>query len=432
MLPIFKEYIQFLKDKANNDNKLDVLSEGFYWLDNSIIKAFDQQGKIHKILRVNINNDLSIAVTTYKAKLPVVIESWNETSIRLKDRLGKLERNSIELFKQYGLNTDRKIIDTNSTGKDSMVKTYLAKKAGLEFDTYFNVTTMDVAESNLMAKKNGYKFIYPNNSLRGFYNWSKDNNLIPSRLNRACCSYFKENPTIDNFDANKKLLFLFGTRNSESNNRSTYGDVWVNNKWGKNRDWMGILPIREWTDLDIWLYILREGIEINKKYKMGYNRCGCAIVCPNYGKSTWVLDKYWYPKLYEKWQKRLEQDFKDNFKWIIMNCTLKEYLQEAWNGGTFRKEPTPEVVQEFADFKGIDYDVAKKYFVRTCVNRCKNKRGDIAVIKDKDVLAMNLKMFGRNTNQTMCKNCLMEYFDWTKEDWYEKIEDFKRSGCELF
>ena len=55
-------------------------------------------------------------------------------------------------------------------------------------------------------------------------------------------------------------------RNDESNARSGYQDVWINDKWGK-RDWQGILPIRHWTDLDIWLYTLREGIDINTKYK---------------------------------------------------------------------------------------------------------------------------------------------------------------------
>lgn len=431
MLPIFKEYIQFLNDKTGNADELMVLSEGCYWVDNQIVKVFDKEGNLHKILKINIKNDLSITVKPYNTIVPDYIESWQETIIRLNSRLDELEENSIKLLQKYGLNTDRTIIDTNSTGKDSMVKTYLAQKTGLTFDTYFNCTTMDVADSNIMAKNNEYKFIHPKGKHRSFYQWSKNENIIPSRLNRACCTYFKESPTIDNFDDNAKLLFLFGMRNDESNHRASYGDVWVNDKWGK-RDWIGILPIREWTDLDIWLYILREDIEINLKYKKGYDRVGCGIVCPNYTKSTWVIDKYWYPKLYERWQGKLEQDFKANFKWIIMNCTLKEYVQEAWNGGTFRKEPIPEVIQEFADYKGITYDVAEKYFLRTCSNGCLNKRGNIASIKDKDVLAMNMKIFGRNIDKFMCKKCLLKYFEWTKDDWTNKVDEFKRSGCDLF
>ena len=423
---IWKEYIQFLHD---NGAKIP-LEEGYCWLDNQIIKAYDIEGKLHNLYRIKIQKDLSITYKKYPEE-NFQIESWEDTTIRNKDRLDKLEQESILLLQQYGF-SDRKIIDTNSTGKDSMVKTYLARKAGLTFNTFFNATTMDVADSNRMAKKNQYKFIYPNKKLRGFYNWSKENNLIPSRLNRACCLYFKENPTIENFDANEKLLFLFGMRNSESNNRSTYGDTWINDKWGKKRDWLGILPIRQWTDEDIWLYTLREEIEINPKYKKGYDRVGCGIVCPNYSKSTWALDKYWYPKLYERWQERLEQDFLSNYKWIVMNCTLQEYLQEAWTGGTFRPEPTPEVIKEFANYKGIDTEAAQKYFLRQCTNGCKNKRGNTRKIKELDVLAMNLKMFGRSIDKFMCKKCLLKYFNWTEEDFQKQVQEFKSSGCKLF
>lgn len=429
MNPIFYEYIQFLKDKTDNADELHFLKEGYYWLDHQIIKAFDSQGEIHNILKINVHDDLTITLKSYKYK-PFEPESWNETCIRFSNRLDEIESKSIQLLKKYN-NTERTIIDTNSTGKDSMVKTYLAKKAGLVFQTYFNVTTCDVADSNKMAKRLNYKFLMPDEHHRSFYRWQKKENMMPSRLNRACCLYFKENPTINNFDDKAKLLFLFGMRNDESAKRSEYTDEWKNDKWG-SRDWIGILSIREWTDLDIWLYIFREDIEINTKYKKGYSRVGCGIVCPNYNKSTWVLDKYWYPKMYERWQNRLRDDFINNTKWISVHCTLKEYLQGAWTGGLFRPEPSKEVIQEFADYKGIDYEVAEKYFEKYCVNGCKSVRAKPLKIKNKDVLAMNLKLLGRNTDKFMCKKCLMKYLDINSEQWNKYIEDFKQSGCKLF
>lgn len=115
---------------------------------------------------------------------------------------------------------------------------------------------------------------------------------IPSRLNRFCCQYFKENPTVDYFDPNERLVLLFGMRNQESQLRSEYGDIYINPKWGQ-RDWIGVLPIRSWTEEDVWLYILAENIEINDKYRFGYSRVGCGIACPYYTKYTWVLDQYW-------------------------------------------------------------------------------------------------------------------------------------------
>jgi len=76
--------------------------------------------------------------------------------------------------------------------------------------------------------------------------------------------------------------------------------------------------------------------------------------------------------------------------------------------------------------------VAEKYFVRYCMNGCKNKRGNILAVKDLDVLAMNMKMFGRNINQFKCKKCLMKEFGWTKEDFQQQVQEFKNSGCRLF
>lgn len=49
--------------------------------------------------------------------------------------------------------------------------------------------------------------------------------MIPSRLNRFCCNYFKESPTIDYFPDDEPLIFLFGMRNQESVRRSGYKDI---------------------------------------------------------------------------------------------------------------------------------------------------------------------------------------------------------------
>ena len=227
------------------------------------------------------------------------------------------------------------------------------------------------------------------------------------------------------------MLFLFGMRNDESNSRSGYTDIWINNKWG-NRDWIGLLPIRKWSDLDIWLYIFRENIEINPKYRMGYSRVGCGIACPNYSKSTWVLDKYWYPNLHQRWRDILKADFTINNKWLIMNCTVDEYINKGWNGGVFRPEPTVEVIDEYTEVSGLNRDVAEKYFNKYCSNGCLNKRHQPRKIKDKETLAMNMKLFGRNTNKFLCKKCLMKEYEWNNNDWNALVEDFKCQGCKLF
>ena len=430
MQPIFEQQIKMWKELGSEVP----IQEGTYWLDNGIIKGFNSEtNKLCKLYRYKIENNLEISITKHKEfnkYSNVKFETWEETIKRMNFHLNTLEDKSISLLKGYS-STERKIINTNSTGKDSMVCEHLMKKADLTFETYFNVTTLDVGQSTKTAKLRGYNFTFPDKKYGGFYQMVKNKNIIPSRLNRFCCSIFKEGATINQFDKDERLLLIFGMRNTESNLRSKYTDIWVNNKWG-NRDWLGILPIREWTELDVWLYILRENIFINDKYRMGYPRVGCAIACPNYSKSTWVLDKYWYPKMYERWQSILKEDFLKNNKWLIMNCTVKEYLQQAWNGGVFRTEPTEEVIQEYSIHNNLDFKTGRQYFSRVCSNGCLNRKQNPLKIKDKSVLGMNMKYFGRNVEKFKCKKCLMKEYGWTIEDWNQRVKDFKTQGCVLF
>jgi len=255
--------------------------------------------------------------------------------------------------------------------------------------------------------------------------------MIPSRLNRFCCEYFKELPTIEYFDEDDSLIFLLGIRNQESSARSKYEDTTKNPAW-KSRDWIGVLPIRQWSELDVWLYILSEGIEINDKYRYGYSRVGCGIACPYYTKYTWVLDQYWYPYLFNRWRNIVRNDFLNNNKWLIMNCTIEEYVTKAWTGGVYRAEPTEQVIQEYADHNGLDLQVARKYFNRYCAGGCLNKRKQPLRIKDKETLAMNMKLFGRNIDRFLCKKCLMKELGWNNEQWNRQVQDFKDQGCKLF
>lgn len=430
MQPIFPEYMQFMK---SHNCDVDWFHENVFWLDNNIVKAFRRGGQVVSLYRVLVDDDLHLTLTKHKQNKDFDdLETWQETIQRNQDRLFQIEQDSINLLQQHGLHTNRRIVNTNSTGKDSMVVTHLAKKAGLDFETFFNVTTLDVAESNRMAKRNGYHHIFPDPQYGGFYKYiQRYDGVIPSKLNRFCCNYFKEFPTIDYFEANERILFLFGMRNQESNKRSKYQDIWRNEKWNQ-RDWIGILPIRQWSELDIWLYILFEGIEINDKYRYGYSRVGCGIACPNYTKYTWVLDQYWYPYLFNRWRNILRNDFISNSKWLIMNCTIEEYINKAWTGGVYRQEPTDEVIKEYAQYSGLDFEIAKKYFNKYCSNGCIDRKKQPLKIKNKDVLAMNMKMFGRNIEKFKCKRCLMNEFGWNQDQWNEQVQKFKEQGCELF
>lgn len=419
MLPIFKEYIKFLNDKTNN--QLSFLKEGVYWYDKSIIKAFDLTGEIVKVARLSIDEELNMSVKFYKKEIPL-LETWKDTIKRNENELNQIEKESKDLIlKSIEKNRDRQVTVLSSGGKDSSVVTYLVRRCVNNPEIIFNNTSLDCADTYLHIKKeNNLTIINPK---EGFYQWRKRANFVPTRFARACCDIFKEGAMVDYLDKDSKYLFFMGMRNQESAKRSSYGDEWKNHKW-EGREWDAILPIRKWIELDIWLYILKNNIEINPKYKKGYSRAGCAIACPYANKHTWLLDDYWYPKMTKRWNDILREDFRNNNKDLIMNCTEEEYLT-CWNGGVYRAEPTDEVIEQFAIRNGLDMGVARNYFGHTC-KECGKK------IKHKEVIGMNMKFNGRNVENLYCKKHLKEKLKIDDNMWNEYINQFKSQGCELF
>ena len=416
---VFDEYITFLKDKGLDNEKYN-LKEGYYWLDNQIIKAYDKEGNIHKILRLKVDDELNITFKDYK-KESFEIESWNETVERNKKHLLELERESVELIQeQSNLHNGYRKACLTSGGKDSSVVDYLVEKSIGKHEVIFNNTTLDCADTYKHIRKiDNIQIINPK---EGFYKWRERNNFVGNRMSRACCTIFKEGAMVETLDKDDKYIFFMGMRNQESNTRSNYRDIWINEKW-KPRDWIGILPIRKWTEVDVWLYILFRNIGINSKYKKGYSRVGCAISCPYYSKSTWVLDRYWYPIMYNRWHDILTKDFIKNKKAPVMNCTLKEY-HTCWNGGTYRDKATEEVIQEFSEQQGFSIEIAEKYFNKKCC--CCDKK-----LKKNDI-ALSMKFYGRQIEKFKCIKCLAEDLGVTQKHLRERAKEFKKNGCDLF
>lgn len=258
MLPVFNDYIFFLKEK---NKELDFLKEGIYWYDRSIIKAFDKKGNIIKIARLKIDDDLNLEIKKYKNK-NMELETWEDTINRNLNHLNQIEKESKVIINKYiNQYQDRKIAILSSGGKDSTVTSYLVKQCIDNPEIIFNNTSLDCIDTYRHIKKKSNLTII--NPKEGFYQWRKRLNFIPTRFARACCSIFKEGAMIDYLNKDDKYLFFMGMRNQESAKRSDYGD-----------EWNAILPIRTWNELDIWLYILKNNIDVNPKYKKGYSRVG--------------------------------------------------------------------------------------------------------------------------------------------------------------
>lgn len=422
MQPIFEEMIKMWEDLGY---PLPI-QEGRFWLDNHFICGFNSNGELIKLYKYRVFEDLSIKISSHKdAKINDInqYETWSETLNRLDDELSVMESKALSIINEAVTKyfKHKKYILV-STGKDSMVTLHLVKRRVQKPTIYFNNTTLDVADTYKMVKKHkNWHIINPD---YGFYQHIKENNFIPTRFSRECCGLFKETQAMQYFNKKDKICFFMGIRNDESYDRADRKDFDHNPIW-RQRNWISCLPIREWSELYIWLYIFKYNLEINNKYRKGYKRVGCGIACPYYTKYTWVLDKYWYRYLFDRWHEILRKDFIQNERWTKLNCTIEEYVNEAWHGGLYRAEPTDKVIEEFMKHKGISQQTALQYFNQVCCICNKN-------VRQSEVIAMNLKLFGRNTNKIYCKKHLMEQNKMNNEDWNDAIADFKRQGCALF
>ena len=127
----------------------------------------------------------------------------------------------------------------------------------------------------------------------------------PSRVMRWCCTVFKTGAitqTIASAFKNKTNILSFqGIRHNESLSRSKYDRESKSPKITKQTV---VAPIIEWTDFDVWLYILTTGIDFNDAYRLGYSRVGCWC-CPNNGSWSEFLSKVHMYEQYVHWRQLL-------------------------------------------------------------------------------------------------------------------------------
>jgi phosphoadenosine phosphosulfate reductase len=100
------------------------------------------------------------------------------------------------------------------------------------------------------------------------------------------------------------ILTFYGIRKNESVSRSKYNRVENNAESVKIQKQKVASPIFHWKDIDVWLYILGEGIDFNDAYRLGYDRVGCWC-CPNNNERAQFLSRIYMPEQAEKWRKFL-------------------------------------------------------------------------------------------------------------------------------
>jgi phosphoadenosine phosphosulfate reductase len=126
----------------------------------------------------------------------------------------------------------------------------------------------------------------------------------PARMMRWCCSMFKTGPiakVLNNLYPDTNILTFYGIRKCESVTRSKYKRTEDSAESIKIRKQTVASPIFLWRDIDVWLYILSEGIDFNDAYRLGYDRVGCWC-CPNNNARGHFLSMIYMPEQSKKWR----------------------------------------------------------------------------------------------------------------------------------
>lgn len=192
-----------------------------------------------------------------------------------------------------------------SGGKDSSVVSRLVMDA-LQDNTVihmFGDTTLEFHETYIYVnekfrRENPRVPMIPSETENDFFKMCKVFGP-PSQYERWCCTIFKTsnlNKEYENLPGNS-LTFL-GIRHSESVARARYDRT---QEISKISSQVNAMPIIEWKDYDVWLYILAKNLLINDCYQYGYKRVGCWC-CPNNSDWSMMLTEIYHPDDMQRWK----------------------------------------------------------------------------------------------------------------------------------
>lgn len=173
-----------------------------------------------------------------------------------------------------------------SGGKDSLVLLDLVQRVlePEQFVVIFGDTGMEVRDTYRAVEEARKR--WPHLS---FYTAKSSKDALttwremgpPSRIHRWCCVVHKSAPTllllreITGKPAVRALIFD-GVRHEESAARANYLPV---TQGGKHRLQINASPIINWNSSEVFLYLFSRSLLLNKAYRYGAVRVGCAV-CP--------------------------------------------------------------------------------------------------------------------------------------------------------
>lgn len=229
-----------------------------------------------------------------------------------------------------------------SGGKDSQVILDLVSRVipHEKFTTVFTNTGMELpctldtiksTERFYKAKYPGFKLEQAKSDKSSLDMWK--NYGPPSRMNRWCCSVLKtalfgrKMKELLHTTSQPKLIVFEGVRNDESARRESYNRVGVG---VKHVNLTNCRPILKWNATEIYLYLYKNGVQINPAYTMGLTRVGCGV-CPFASDWSEFVIRKRYPEIAADYVGVIADMAKN------IGITSKEKIDEYISSGNWKK-----------------------------------------------------------------------------------------------
>ncbi|MEM3342622.1 MAG: phosphoadenosine phosphosulfate reductase family protein [Thermoplasmata archaeon] len=254
-----------------------------------------------------------------------------------------------------------------SGGKDSLVTWHLVNSAlEKEPDVIFIDTTLEFPETYQYIeefRKSGVKIHVASPA-------DKNPDAIfrhmavmgpPAKDYRWCCKVFKLGP-ISSFIQTRYpqgALTFEGKRKFESFSRARSNKL-EQNPFVPNQ--ISAYPIRDWSSIEVWLYIVWQKIKYNPLYDEDYERIGCWM-CPSCTMSEFHITSIRMPQQYSKFMAAVKDwasshGIDDNevyaekglWRWKVLPPKMKEYI---------RSEGMANADKSFIDFIREDNEYKK-------------------------------------------------------------------------
>jgi len=276
----------------------------------------------------------NIRFSGHKSTLDDAVEANGEYLGRLEERA--LSEIGSVLSRRPGL----PLTVSFSGGKDSLVALELARRVRSRPDILFSNTGLEFSETvqhiRAVALEKGSRLL---ENAAGEAFWENLPRLgLPAKDFRWCCKVCKLAPMTELLTENypKGVLTVEGRRRRESFARQGIRLV-EESPFVPGQ--VNIEPIREWTALEVWLYIRWRRLRYNPLYDEDLERIGCWL-CPATLESELEGLARTHPELHRKWMRTLleegrKQGLEDRailvgaWRWKALPPKMKELMAAA-------------------------------------------------------------------------------------------------------